>query len=188
VRKAAADAGLGEEVPREVAHVYARLLAYKDEYEVARLLSAPEFRDELKAQFDGDYKISLNLAPPFLPGADASGRPKKRSFGAWLLPVLRVLKAFRRLRGTPLDPFGWSAERRQERALPKEYVALVDRVLPKLTPAREAAAIELLGLYGEIRGYGPVKAEALESVRRREPELWAAFEAAGMSDETKAAA
>jgi indolepyruvate ferredoxin oxidoreductase len=187
VRKAATEAGLGEAIPRTVAHVYARLLAYKDEYEVARLLSAPEFREELRAQFEGDYTISLNLAPPFLPGTDISGRPKKRAFGAWLLPVLRVLKSFRRLRGTPFDPFGWSAERRQERALPKQYLALIDRVLPQLTPAKEAAAVELLGLYGEIRGYGPVKAAAIEAVRAREPELWAAFEA--MTDvETLAAA
>ncbi len=187
VRKAAAEAGLGEALPREVAHVYARLLAYKDEYEVARLLSAREFREELAAQFDGDYKISLNLAPPFLPGEDSSGRPKKRRFGAWMLPALRVLKSFRKLRGSPLDPFGWSAERRQERALPKEYVALVSRVLPKLSPGNEAAAVALLALYGEIRGYGPVKAKAIEDVRAREPALVAAFEAAN-EEEIKAAA
>jgi indolepyruvate ferredoxin oxidoreductase len=186
-RTAAGNAGLGDALSRTVAHVYARLLAYKDEYEVARLFTDPAFEDALESQFEGDYSISFNLAPPMLPGRDANGRPKKRVFGFWLMRVFRVLAKLRRLRGTWLDVFGYSAERRTERALIREYEALVERVLPRLGPHNEAAAIELLALYGDIRGCGPVKAEALETVRLRQGELLAAFEAE-TGETTKAAA
>ena len=94
VRHATIDHGLGDELPRAVAINYARLLAYKDEYEVARLYTDGNFEKQLREQFDGDFKISFNLAPPMLSeGKDPLGRPKKRAFGAWMMPVFRVWRA-----------------------------------------------------------------------------------------------
>ena len=96
VRDAARDRGFGDELPRAVAINYAKLLAYKDEYEVARLFTDGRFEQQLRDQFDGDFKISFNLAPPLLGGTrDALGRPKKRAFGAWMLPVFRWLAKLR---------------------------------------------------------------------------------------------
>src|SRR6202035_3956662 len=100
VRDAALNAGFGEELPRAVAINYAKLLAYKDEYEVARLYTDGRFEQQLRDQFDGDFKINFNLAPPMLSGGlDAAGRPRKRQFGAWMLPLFRLLAKMRRLRG-----------------------------------------------------------------------------------------
>src|SRR5690606_29819979 len=107
----------GERFVREVALTLARLMAYKDEYEVARLYADPAFARRLREQFTGDFTLQFNLAPPMLPGTDASGRPKKRQFGAWMLHAFRLLAPFKVLRGTVLDPFGHTAERRLERRL-----------------------------------------------------------------------
>src|SRR6202040_4145632 len=118
VRSAAADGGFGDALPRAVAINYAKLLAYKDEYEVARLYTDGRFEKQIRDQFDGDFKISFNLAPPIMGGAkDALGRPKKRAFGPWLMPVFRLLAKMRHLRGTPFDIFGQSADRKLERNL-----------------------------------------------------------------------
>ena len=104
VRNAAANGGFGDALPRAVAINYAKLLAYKDEYEVARLYTDGKFEKQLRDQFDGDFKISFNLAPPLLGGGkDALGRPRKRAFGAWMMPVFRLLAKMRALRGTALD-------------------------------------------------------------------------------------
>ncbi|HEX7788970.1 MAG TPA: indolepyruvate ferredoxin oxidoreductase family protein, partial [Afipia sp.] len=109
VRKVAFDGGYGEALPRAVAINYAKLLAYKDEYEVARLYTDGKFAETLGKQFEGDFKISFNLAPPILhSGVDALGRPRKREFGAWMLPVFRTMAKFRFLRGTLFDPFSYS--------------------------------------------------------------------------------
>ena len=101
VRQRTEALGVSERLPRIVAHVYANLLAYKDEYEVARLFADPAFEAQLKAQFDGDYTIAFHLAPPMIPGKDANGRPKKRRFGRWMMPAFRTLARFKWLRGTP---------------------------------------------------------------------------------------
>lgn len=187
VRQRVETLGLGERLPRIVADVHARLLAYKDEYEVARLFADPAFKAQLERQFDGDYAIAFHLAPPMLPGKDASGRPKKRRFGAWMLPAFRLLARFKGLRGTPFDPFGRTAERRAERALIADYITLVERVLGELTAASEPAAADLLALYGDIRGYGPVKHQAMLGAKAREADLLTAFESAAHRH-TKAAA
>jgi indolepyruvate ferredoxin oxidoreductase len=144
---------------------YAKLLAYKDEYEVARLLSDPALLTEIGTRFADGARISFNLAPPIFGGKAPDGRPRKREFGRWMLPVLRVLSGMRRLRGTALDPFGYLHERRVERALVDEYERLIERVLADLTPDRHEAAVRLLSLADEIRGYGPVKAAAIETYR-----------------------
>jgi indolepyruvate ferredoxin oxidoreductase len=172
VRHAAIDQGLGDELPRAVAINYARLLAYKDEYEVARLYTDGNFEKQLREQFDGDFRISFNLAPPMLSGAkDALGRPKKRAFGAWMMPVFRMLAGLRGLRGTPLDIFGHSPDRKLERELIAAYEKDVAAVLGALSPVTLETAVELLSLPDRIRGYGPVKEKAAVDAKARHAQL-----------------
>jgi indolepyruvate ferredoxin oxidoreductase len=162
---------------REAALALARLMAYKDEYEVARLHADPVFWQRLHEQFAGDFKVSFHLAPPMLPGRDASGRPRKRVFGPWMLPVFKVLRHGKRLRGTPLDPFGYTAERRLERRLIADYRRLIEQLVDRLDPRNLDAAIELAGAAYDIRGYGPVKHVSVQDYMARHEKLLAAFEA-----------
>ena len=172
VRDAARDRGFGDELPRAVAINYAKLLAYKDEYEVARLYTDGRFERQLRDQFDGDFKISFNLAPPLLGGAkDALGRPKKRAFGAWMLPAFRLLAKMRVLRGTPFDIFGYSPDRRLERDLIAGYEKDVAHILSVLSPLTLETAIEILSLPDRIRGYGPVKEKAVNDAKARYDQL-----------------
>ncbi|UFS77446.1 indolepyruvate ferredoxin oxidoreductase family protein [Tardiphaga sp. 37S4] len=171
VREAAMRGGYDDELPRAVAINYAKLLAYKDEYEVARLYTDGKFEKQLRDQFEGDIKISFNLAPPMLPGTDASGRPKKRAFGAWMLPLFRILAKLRTLRGTPLDVFGYSADRRLERDLIAGYEKDVATVLNLLSPLTVDTAVQLLSLPDSIRGYGPVKEASVQAAKVRYAEL-----------------
>ncbi len=169
---AATDRGFGDELPRAVAINYAKLLAYKDEYEVARLYTDGRFEKQLRDQFDGDFKINFNLAPPILGGGtDALGRPKKRAFGAWMMPVFRSLAKMRSLRGTAFDIFGHSADRKLERELITAYEKDVAAVLGALSPITLDTAIELLSLPDRIRGYGPVKEKAAQDARTRHAQL-----------------
>jgi indolepyruvate ferredoxin oxidoreductase len=181
VDRIAADARrLGaDDLSRTVAEAYARVLAYKDEYEVARLFSLPAFRADLAAEFTGGYRLSLNLAPPFLPGKAANGRPRKREFGPWVLAVLRLLARFKRLRGTRLDLFGYTADRKLERELIRRYeedLVLAERVIG---PATLGQLRELLALPQAIRGYGPVKEAAWHDQMARRDALRAALTGAG---------
>lgn len=172
VRNAVVDHGFGEELPRAVAINYAKLLAYKDEYEVARLFTDGKFEQQLREHFDGDYKISFNLAPPILAsGTDALGRPKKRAFGAWMLPVFKVLASLRVLRGTVLDIFARSPDRKLERELIPAYEKDVAIVLDALSPITLETAVELLSLPDRIRGYGPVKEKAAKEAQARHVQL-----------------
>jgi indolepyruvate ferredoxin oxidoreductase len=174
VRSATTDLGFGDELPRAVAINYAKLLAYKDEYEVARLYTDGRFEQQLRDQFDGDFKINFNLAPPLLGGGkDALGRPKKRAFGAWMFPVFRTLAKMRGLRGTALDIFGHSADRKLERELISAYENDVASVLGALSAITLDTAIELLTLPDRIRGYGPVKEKAAQDARARHAQLTA---------------
>lgn len=166
-----------ERLVRTVARAYAQLLAYKDEYEVARLYTRPEFLAGLEAQFEGSYTIEFRLAPPFLPGKAADGRPKKRRFGRWMLAGFKLLARMKGLRGTTFDAFGLSADRRLERALIAEYEALMESVLAGLAPGKAEAAARLLGIYSEVRGYGPVKAAAAEKARAQVATLLATYQA-----------
>jgi indolepyruvate ferredoxin oxidoreductase len=157
---------------RAVAYNYAKLLAYKDEYEVARLHSDPSLAQKLAGQFEGDFKLSVHLAPPLLAKRDPrSGLPRKQEFGPWMFKVFGVLARFRFLRGTPLDPFGYTGERKQERQLIREYEALVAELLERLAPTNHALAIELATLPEQIRGFGHVKERHLQAARRRQAEL-----------------
>jgi indolepyruvate ferredoxin oxidoreductase len=172
VQDAALNGGFGEALPRAVAINYAKLLAYKDEYEVARLYTDGRFEKQLRDQFDGNYKISFNLAPPLLGGAkDALGRPKKRAFGAWMKPAFRLLARMRALRGTAFDIFGYSADRKLERDLIAGYEKDVAQILSVLSPPTLDTAVEILSLPDRIRGYGPVKAKAVQEAKARYAQL-----------------
>ena len=149
-----------------VAKSYHKLLANKDEYEVARLHLAT--MDKAKAAFEGDLRPQFHLAPPFLPGRDSSGRPRKRAFGPWIVPVFRGLAALKSLRNGPLDPFRFLAERRMERALIAQYEADMIRIFAGFVPEKLAIAQELAELPLTIRGFGPVKAaNAAKAAERR---------------------
>jgi indolepyruvate ferredoxin oxidoreductase len=157
---------------RAVAHNYARLLAYKDEYEVARLYTGEEFRQQLARSFTGRPRLSLLLAPPALfkwrPGA---APPRKREFGPWIFSVLRVLARLKRLRGTPLDVFGYTDERVKERQLIVDYERLLDELLTRLSPDNHALAVELACLPEQIRGFGHVKWRATLQAKAEEEKL-----------------
>src|SRR4051794_27317795 len=172
VRDAALNAGFGDELPRAVAINYAKLLAYKDEYEVARLYTDGHFEQQIRDQFDGDFKMSFNLAPPILAsGKNALGRPPKRAFGPWLLPVFRLLAKMRFLRGTAFDIFGYSADRKLERDLIEGYEKDVAHVLSVLSPVTLDTAIEILALPDRIRGFGPVKEKSVQDAKARYAQL-----------------
>jgi indolepyruvate ferredoxin oxidoreductase len=160
-----------------VAKGYHKLLAYKDEYEVARLHL--DTVDKARAEFDGAFRPVFHLAPPLLGGHGPDGRPRKRAFGAWMLPVFRVLSRGKRLRGTAWDPFGRSAERRMERALIAEFEADMALVLRAVTPQTLEIAVALAELPLTIRGFGPVKAANADKAARRRAELLAAFRDGG---------
>ena len=164
-------ASLGEDHARRVAISYAKLLSYKDEYEVARLLTEPEFRQTLEGRFDGPVKLKLNLAPPLLPGKDPQGRPKKRAFGAWMFGLMGGLKRLKSLRGTPFDPFGYTAERKAERKLIRDYEARIAMCEKTRTDANDEIIGALLDLPQSIRGFGPVKMAAIADARANEEAL-----------------
>ena len=163
---------------RQVALTLGRLMAYKDEYEVARLYTDPKFMQRLRGQFAGDFELTFHLAPPLLPGRDAGGRPKKRRFGAGTLSLFKLLAALKGLRGTAFDPFGYTAERRMERRLIGDYRALIERITDEINPANLPAAIELAAAAGRIAGYGPVKDAASKAYEEELPALLQAFESA----------
>ncbi|MGJ8595566.1 indolepyruvate ferredoxin oxidoreductase family protein [Sulfitobacter sp.] len=164
-------------VREAVAEGYHKLLSYKDEYEVARLLLSS--REKAKAEFEGDFKMSFNLAPPLLSKMGPNGRPLKREFGPWLERPLRMVAKLKRLRGTPLDVFGYTAERKMERALIKQYEADMRDVLPKLDDNTREAVVALAALPLQIRGFGPVKQESETKAAKRREELLSVIRAGG---------
>jgi indolepyruvate ferredoxin oxidoreductase len=167
--------GLAETVARTLY----RLMAYKDEYEVARLYTDPSFRRSLEAQFEGDYRIEFNLAPPLFAKRDpATGRLIKQTYGPWLMAAFRLLAKMKRLRGTMLDPFGHTEERRMERRLIAEYEALVRSMVAAVTPDNHALAIELAGAAERIRGYGHIKQQSVAQVKATEARLLARLQKA----------
>ncbi len=186
--KAAEQTLQGTAVTEAAARYYHKLLAYKDEYEVARLFTDGHFMKELKATFQGDYKIRFNLAPPIMEENDpATGRPKKREFGAWMLPAFGVLAKFKFLRGTPFDIFGYHKDRRAERRLIADYEA--DMALVKATLRRDNLDIctELLSIPDEIKGYGPVKEANLEKAMHKRAGLRAILEGGVKREQKKVA-
>jgi indolepyruvate ferredoxin oxidoreductase len=164
-----------------VARNLAKLMAYKDEYEVARLHSAPEFLAQLREQFEGepgrDYRLNFHLAPPLFAKRGVDGIPQKRAYGPWMMRTFRLLSRLKGLRGTALDPFGRSAERREERELVKDYFVFIDRICDGLSRDRLDVAIELARIPEQIRGYGHVKERSKAGAARRREALLARFEA-----------
>ena len=161
-----------------VARYYAKLLAYKDEYEVARLYADGAFMAKLRDQFAGDFKLRFHLAPPLLARRDATtGHLIKRAYGSWVFVAYRVLARLKFLRGGPFDPFGRTAERRQERRLIADYEATVRALTANLTVRNHALAVEIASLPEHIRGFGHVKEAHLAKAKAREAALMAAFHA-----------
>ncbi|MGI9284701.1 MAG: DUF6537 domain-containing protein, partial [Pseudomonadales bacterium] len=157
-----------------VAKAAYKLMAYKDEYEVGRLYSAPEFRQKLEAQFEGDYKLEFNLAPPIIAPKDKStGNPTKIQFGPWMLKAFGLLAKFKFLRGTAFDPFGYFAERKMERGLIEKYFDTIDTLLKELNGDNHALAVEIAELPMTIRGYGHVKEENAEKAHAQLTKLMA---------------
>ncbi|HMO69411.1 MAG TPA: indolepyruvate ferredoxin oxidoreductase family protein, partial [Novosphingobium sp.] len=192
----------------EAARGLGKLMAYKDEYEVARLYSAPEFRARLADQFAGNPRLKVHLtsppgcagygpstphlrarlAPPLLAfRKDAkTGRPRKIAFGSWIFPVFRLLARGKGLRGTVFDPFGYTAERRMERALIGEYRALISHLAERVTPATMTTAIELAAATDLVVGFGPVKEAGVAAFRERVAQLRAMLEAEDQTQGTGA--
>jgi indolepyruvate ferredoxin oxidoreductase len=162
-----------DRIATAVARNYFKLLAYKDEYEVARLLSAPAFLRQIADRFEGDYRIAFNLAPPGIARRDAAtGQLKKREFGPWMLVAMKMLARARRLRGTILDPFGRTEERRAERRLIARYEQTVQRILDKTRPDNVETAAKLASIPEGIRGYGHVKEASMTKAEAQ----WSALE------------
>ena len=166
-----------EEVRQSVALGYHKLLAVKDEFEVARLMR--NLRKQAKEEFEGDFKITYHMAPPIFEKLGADGRPVKRQFGNWFGSALNVLSRFKAVRGTFLDPFKRNEERRAEQALITQYEQDMMRVNGLITDATRNAIVELAELPLEIRGFGPVKMANLAKAEKRREELLALIDAGG---------
>jgi indolepyruvate ferredoxin oxidoreductase len=162
-----------------VARYYAKLLAYKDEYEVARLHCGGEMRKKIEGMFEGDYKVVYHLAPPLFAKTDPlTGEPKKIKFGPWMGAIFRVLATLKGLRGTSFDVFSYTAERRMERALIAEYEADVEKLLAKLSTGNHSLAVQIASIPEEIRGFGHIKTRNVATARKKRTELLGKFETA----------
>ena len=179
VRAAEARAAKGSTALTEaVARYFFKLMAYKDEYEVARLYTSGEFRRKLEAQFEGDYSLRFHLAPPLLSKRDKiTGELRKSQYGPWVWHAFKVLAKLRFLRGGPLDIFGRTEERRTERALIGQYEQTVRGLLAKIDAGNLALAEQIASIPEEIRGYGHVKERHLIAAREKEAKLLAMFDA-----------
>jgi len=164
-----------------VARGYFKLMAYKDEYEVARLYTQSGFQDRIKAQFEGDYKMHFHLAPPLLAKRNEKGELTKSEFGPWVFTAFRLLAKLRVLRGTALDIFGYTEERRAERQSIVEYEKLVDELLERLTPDTHALAVQLASIPEDIRGYGHVKMRNRAAAKEKGAKLLATLRSVGNS-------
>ena len=163
---------------RAVARYAAKLMAYKDEYEVARLYTDGSFRAQLAREFESWDRIEIQLAPQIANPRDPdTGRAKKRSLGPWMFPLLRVMARFKFLRGTPLDPFGWTAHRKIERQLVRDYATTIDELLAGLTPENHALAVEIARIPEQIRGFDLVKEKQLADAEASKDALLAQFRA-----------
>jgi indolepyruvate ferredoxin oxidoreductase len=150
------------------------LMAYKDEYEVARLYTDGTFLKKLQRQFEGEFTLDYHLAPPLSARRDPStGEPKKRAFGPWMRHVFKLLTWLRPLRGTALDIFGYTQERRMERRLIADYEAILRELSMTLNPDNHALAVEIASLPAKMRGFGHIKARNVESAKACEAELLA---------------
>ena len=164
--------GAGEALAVAAARSLYRLMAYKDEYEVARLYTDGAFARTLAGQFEGDLEVSVHLAPPLFARKDPqTGIPRKRRFGPWMLRAMRLLVPLRKLRGTALDPFGRTDERRMERALVAEFEVVLADMATHLTRDNVAVALALAAVPEDMRGFGHVKQKNVAIARARMADL-----------------
>jgi indolepyruvate ferredoxin oxidoreductase len=158
--------GLDDQLSNAVVNNLFKLMAYKDEYEVARLMSTTAFKEKIAAQFEGDYILAYHLAPPILSRIDPkTGRPTKIRFGSWLGKGFNIIAKMKFLRGSILDVFGATQERRLERGLVEEYFSLIDLLSTELSASNHASAVRLAKIPENIRGYGPVKMLAMKNAK-----------------------
>jgi indolepyruvate ferredoxin oxidoreductase len=163
-----------------------KLMAYKDEYEVARLYTDGSFAKQVAASFDGDLKLEFHLAPPLIAKHDPmTGRPRKMNFGAWMMNAFGLLARFKVLRGTPFDPFGYSSERRTERRLIVDYRSVVEELLESLSPENHASAVAIASIPEKIRGFGPVKDRHLKAAKAEEAALLQRFRSGDASGDAQ---
>jgi indolepyruvate ferredoxin oxidoreductase len=164
-----------ETLAEAVARYAFKLMAYKDEYEVARLYTSGEFERRIKDTFDGDYKLHFNLAPPMFAKKNEDGTLRKAEYGPWVFSAFRLLAKLRGLRGSALDVFGYTAERRMERRLVADYAKIVDELLAGLAPGNVALAVDIASVPEHIRGYGHVKERHYAAAMKRQDDLLAAW-------------
>jgi indolepyruvate ferredoxin oxidoreductase len=172
---------------REVAVSLYKLMAYKDEYEVARLHTETGFLEGLKDRFDGNFSPRFHMAPPLFAKKDDHGHLIKKSYGPWMVTAMRWLAKGRVLRGTVLDPFGYTAERRAERAAAADFQALIQKISSELDVRRQTVALELARLPQTVRGFGHVKERNAEAARAKQAELLNRWEQEGQAPAQKAA-
>jgi indolepyruvate ferredoxin oxidoreductase len=177
VRAAEAKLGKGTRLAEAVARYFYKLMAYKDEYEVARLYTDGAFKEKIAGMFEGDITLKFHLAPPLFAKHDKEGHLVKQEFGPWMMKAFGVLARLKGLRGGPLDVFGYTAERRTERALIGEYRQTIGALLPKLSADNLARAVAIASIPEDIRGYGHVKERHLRAAKAKEAALLAAFDA-----------
>jgi indolepyruvate ferredoxin oxidoreductase len=166
-----------QDLAAAAARYYFKLLAVKDEYEVGRLYSDGSFAKQIAAAFEGEPRLEFHLAPPIRGRRNEQGEPVKSSFGPWMMLVFRLLASLKWLRGTPLDIFGYSRERRAERKLIADYEKLIEEILANLTPENHATAVALASIPEKIRGFGHVKMRHLQTAKSEEQSLLEQFRA-----------
>jgi indolepyruvate ferredoxin oxidoreductase len=172
--KAPGRSGLAEAVAKSLY----KLMAYKDEYEVARLYTDGAFAAKVAQQFEGDYRLTFHLAPPLFAERDATtGQLKKREYGAWVLPAFRFLASLKKLRGGTFDVFGYTAERKMERRLIGEYQATIEQVLATLDQNNHSLAVQIAEVPESMRGFGHIKEKNVKAAKEREASLLAAYRA-----------
>jgi indolepyruvate ferredoxin oxidoreductase len=154
-----------------VARYLFKLMAYKDEYEVARLYTSGQFAERLSEAFDGEHRLKFHLAPPLFAKRNERGELVKREYGPWVFTAFRMLARLRGLRGTAFDPFGRTEERRAERELIREYEATIGSLLERLSPQNRALAVEIASVPEQIRGFGHVKAKSMGTARQAREQL-----------------
>ncbi|HJT98058.1 MAG TPA: DUF6537 domain-containing protein, partial [Rhodanobacteraceae bacterium] len=158
-----------------VARYAFKLMAYKDEYEVARLYTSGAFEKQIRETFDGDYKLHFNLAPPLFAKKDAEGHLRKAEYGTWVFGAFKLLAKLKGLRGTALDVFGYTAERKGERRLIEDYFRTIGVLIAALDRDNHALAVEIASIPERIRGYGHVKERHLAAASLRATELTSAW-------------
>ena len=158
-----------------VARYAFKLMAYKDEYEVARLYTSGDFEQRIRETFEGDYKIHFHLAPPLLAKKDADGHLRKAEYGPWMFTAFRLLAKFKGLRGGAFDVFGYTAERKMERRLIVDYFRQIDELLAGLDHENHALAVDISSIPEHIRGYGHIKERHFADAMKRQDDLLAAW-------------